>query len=264
VSPLWAVLFFMMLVLLGIDSEFGTLEGAVAPLYDLKWVTMRKEIFMAIIAIAFVFLEMVFCLGTGYYLFQIFDDYSVPVPLLIIALFQVIALGWVYGTERIANDIEYMTGKRPHLFWLLCWKYISPGVLVIVFIGYIVTMISKTPTYKAYVGCVQDPFDISISEGTDVWWKQFEYPWWAQLFAASLVLASVLPIPIYFIKNWPKGGFAKIKEHMSNKANYYPDPSWAEPERRVPVAEMERIIREEDKAALRITLSEQGDKRFLV
>ena len=46
VSPLWAVLFFMMLVLLGIDSEFGTLEGAVAPLYDLKWVTMRKEIFM--------------------------------------------------------------------------------------------------------------------------------------------------------------------------------------------------------------------------
>lgn len=46
VSPLWAILFFMMLVLLGIDSEFGTLEGAVAPLYDLKWVTMRKEIFM--------------------------------------------------------------------------------------------------------------------------------------------------------------------------------------------------------------------------
>ena len=54
----------------------------------------------AIIAVTFVFGEIIFCLGNGYYLFQVFDDYSVPVPLLIIALFQVIALGWVYGTDR--------------------------------------------------------------------------------------------------------------------------------------------------------------------
>ena len=54
----------------------------------------------ALIAGFFVVLEVIFCLGNGYYLFQIFDDYSVPVPLLIIALVQVIALGWVYGTDR--------------------------------------------------------------------------------------------------------------------------------------------------------------------
>ena len=45
VSPLWSILFFMMLLLLGIDSEFGTLEAAVAPLYDMKLIPMRKEIF---------------------------------------------------------------------------------------------------------------------------------------------------------------------------------------------------------------------------
>ena len=55
---------------------------------------------IGLVALFFVFLEMVFCLGNGYYLFQVFDDYSVPVPLLIIALFQVIALGWVYGVDR--------------------------------------------------------------------------------------------------------------------------------------------------------------------
>lgn len=262
VSPLWAVLFFMMLVLLGIDSEFGTLEGAVAPLYDLKWVTMPKPKFMAIIAVSFVILEVVFCLGNGYYLFQVFDDYSVPVPLLIIALFQVLALGWVYGLDRLANDIEYMTGKRPNLFLMVCWKYISPGVLIIVFIGYVVTMISNTPTYKAYVGCVQDPFDLSISEGTDVWWKKFVYPWWSQLLAAVLVLMSVLPIPVYMFKNWPKGGFAAIKEHLHNKASYYPDPTWIEPERRIPPAEMEKQIRAADKAALKQLYIDRGDKRF--
>jgi len=38
--------------------------------------------------------------GNGFYLFQVFDDYSVPLPLLIISLFQVLAIGWVYGIDK--------------------------------------------------------------------------------------------------------------------------------------------------------------------
>ena len=34
-SPLWAVLFFIMLILLGIDSEFGTLEAVLGPIMEL-------------------------------------------------------------------------------------------------------------------------------------------------------------------------------------------------------------------------------------
>ena len=46
------------------------------------------------------FVELALVCGNGFYLFQVFDDYSVPLPLLIISLFQVVAIGWVYGVDK--------------------------------------------------------------------------------------------------------------------------------------------------------------------
>jgi solute carrier family 6 amino acid/orphan transporter-like 15/16/17/18/20 len=43
---IWSILFFTMLILLGLDSEFGTLEGAITPLVvDMNlFPKIRKEI----------------------------------------------------------------------------------------------------------------------------------------------------------------------------------------------------------------------------
>ena len=43
-SPIWSVLFFCMLLTLGMGSMFGTLEGIITPFYDMKIVPFRKEI----------------------------------------------------------------------------------------------------------------------------------------------------------------------------------------------------------------------------
>ena len=38
--------------------------------------------------------------SSGYFVFQMFDNYSLSIGLLFIALFQTIAVSWVYGNDR--------------------------------------------------------------------------------------------------------------------------------------------------------------------
>ena len=63
----------------------------------------RLSVFCFVIAlVAAVMLLIGLCLvaGNGFYIFQIFDDYSVTLPLLFIAFFQCIGVTWIYGSDK--------------------------------------------------------------------------------------------------------------------------------------------------------------------
>ncbi len=60
------------------------------------------------------------------------DFYSASgMPLLWTCFFQTIAIGWVFGTDNFCDCVEEMTGKRPGLFWFMCWKYLAPTVMFV-------------------------------------------------------------------------------------------------------------------------------------
>ena len=46
-----------------------------------------------------------------------------------------------------------MQGSRPSKFFTICWKYISPGLLIIIFCVTFVQNMIAAPTYDIYVGC---------------------------------------------------------------------------------------------------------------
>jgi hypothetical protein len=48
---------------------------------------------------------------------------------------------------RFCDCVEQMTGKRPNLFWFLCWKYMAPAVMFVSFLFFKVT----GSLYYAYV-----------------------------------------------------------------------------------------------------------------
>ncbi|XP_077086289.1 inactive sodium-dependent neutral amino acid transporter B(0)AT3 [Siphateles boraxobius] len=151
-SQVWAVLFFVMLFSLGLSSMFGNLEGVLTPLLDLhvvpKW--MPKEIFTGLICALSFLVALIFTLGSGNYWLEIFNNYVGSVPLLVIAFFELIGVVCFYGIKRFSDDIEFMTGRRPNLYWRVCWMGISPVMLLVVLVAYVVVQVQEHPTYPAW------------------------------------------------------------------------------------------------------------------
>ena len=72
--------------------------------HDFIIVINTKPLFsIAIAAVIMMLVGFSMATGNGFYIFQIFDDYAATLPLLIIALFQCIAVAWVYGNDRYAQ-----------------------------------------------------------------------------------------------------------------------------------------------------------------
>ncbi|GFG32903.1 hypothetical protein Cfor_01398 [Coptotermes formosanus] len=183
-AQFWSVLFFLMLFTLGIDSQFGTLEGVVTSIVDMKlFPNLRKEILTGVLCLICCTISMAFAHGAGNYVFILFDNFSGNFPLLIIAFFEVIGVSYVYGIKRFADDIELMTGRRPGLYWLICWKYLSPLAMISILVASFVEIIVDGSGYPAWVA----------SKGIT---ERHEWPLWALILIAFLILISVLWIPV--------------------------------------------------------------------
>lgn len=112
-------------------------------------------------------------------MFAIFDEYAASFSLVFIALFELVAISYIYGLKRFGDDCELMTGKRPPFIILLSWRYISPIVLLVVIFATI-REFSLSLNYESWTGA-----ELSLK----VW------PHWCIALGATLVVACIMWIP---------------------------------------------------------------------
>ncbi|XP_030641183.1 sodium- and chloride-dependent transporter XTRP3 [Chanos chanos] len=186
VSQFWSVLYFIMLLLLGMGSMLGNVTAIITPLSDFKILSrnLSNETINGLVCLFCLLLGFGFTTRSGNYWFTMFNEYGATFSLLFIVLIEIIAVIFVYGLKRFEKDIEDMLGHRPNWYWKIMWVAISPLLLVSLFIFYIVNYIQGgTPTYQAW------DKDLGKSVVT-------EYPAFGQAFIGLLLVSSVSCVPL--------------------------------------------------------------------
>ncbi|XP_023573232.1 sodium-dependent neutral amino acid transporter B(0)AT2 isoform X2 [Octodon degus] len=183
-SPFWSVMFFLMLINLGLGSMFGTIEGIITPVVDTFKV--RKEILTVICCLLAFCIGLIFVQRSGNYFVTMFDDYSATLPLLIVVILENIAVSFVYGIDKFIEDLKDMLGFAPSRYYYYMWKYISPLMLLALLVASLVNMVLSPPGYNAWI-------EDKASE------EFLTYPSWGMVVCISLMVLAILPVPVIYI-----------------------------------------------------------------
>ncbi|XP_042903871.1 sodium- and chloride-dependent GABA transporter 1-like [Parasteatoda tepidariorum] len=113
-ATVWAILFFFMLFLLGIDSQFAAVETIITFVFDQFPKTRTKKPFIVIgTALVLFLLGLPLTTNGGIYLLEVMDTYAAGWPYLVTGLMELFVIAYVYGMSRFMRDLKEMTGWNP-------------------------------------------------------------------------------------------------------------------------------------------------------
>ena len=132
---LWSILFFMMIFFLGIDSEFALLETVFTAVYDAAPTLRSHKVKITAIGCLCCFLLGLPCVSSnGQYVLDLMDTYGAGFAVLWIAIWELIAIMWIYGVNNFSKDIKLMIGSEPMMFTKICWAAVCPLILLAILI----------------------------------------------------------------------------------------------------------------------------------
>ena len=51
---------------------------------------------------------------------------------------------------RFNDDIKFMIGHKPNFFWQITWRFLSPAIMLVIFVFYFITKVTETLLYKTW------------------------------------------------------------------------------------------------------------------
>ncbi|KAK1157516.1 sodium-dependent serotonin transporter-like isoform X2 [Acipenser oxyrinchus oxyrinchus] len=175
-STFFAIIFFLMIITLGLDSTFAGLEGVITAMMDEfpDLLSKRRELFvLGIISVCFLGALTTLTYG-GAYVVKLFEDYATGAPVIVVVFLEVIAVSWFYGMPRFCRDVQLMLGFSPGWYWRICWVAICPIFLLFIICSFLVF----PPQLKLF---------------------HYDYPPWSTVLGYCIGISSFICVPAYMV-----------------------------------------------------------------
>nr|XP_039248913.1 sodium-dependent serotonin transporter-like isoform X1 [Styela clava] len=193
-SVFFSIMFFLMIITLGLDSTFGGLEAVITGFSDEfpKTIGKHRELFVLGLLVASFTLSLSTTTYGGIYMVTLMETYATGTAIMIVVLLEAIAVSWFYGIDRVSHDIRAMIGSPPGMYWKICWKYVSP-----VFLSFMIIM--------SFI------FIPPLEYGS------YEFPNWSTGVGWAITVSSVILVPTYAIYRSVKKCYTKRRISQKQK-----------------------------------------------
>jgi len=175
ISPLWSILFFLMLISLGFGTQFSTTETVVTILQD-EFPSLRgKNRRWCLLGVCgFMYLGgLLMITEGGMYVLQLVDNHAATYSALILGCMEIGVMSWCYGVDKFLEDLKFMLGFYPYprLFWKWAWKVVAPMIVAVILI-------------------------LTATKYSGNSYGEYDFPSWANAIGWLITFSSIMFIPL--------------------------------------------------------------------
>ncbi|RKX70980.1 sodium-dependent transporter [candidate division WOR-3 bacterium] len=149
-AAVFGVIFFLMLLTLGIDSAFSLVEAAVAGGMD-RWRISRKVTNIAVCVIGFLG-GLIYTTDAGLYILDVVDHFLSNFGLVLVGLLECLIIGYVLKAKVLREYVNSISEFRLGPAWDFSIRFLTPGVLILLLSLNLIERI-KSP-YGGYPGWI--------------------------------------------------------------------------------------------------------------
>ena len=128
---LFAVLFFLMLITLGLGSATGLINTVITVISD-EFPNISKDLITGIVCVVGLVSGLVYITPGGQPILELVDYYGGSLLILILAVIEIIALAYIYKTSTLIRDFNFMMNRKLGIFWKFCWSFFIPVALSLI------------------------------------------------------------------------------------------------------------------------------------